>query len=260
LGIQTAREASSDFVLKIVSPLLAEGIAPAQIVNRAIGGLQRGLQRLGEFVARTQFGFGENIPSHTLARQFELEVVAVNPGSFEVGVRLSGAGRLEVPFESVNEAVRRFGSAARHISMGEATPEYLAELVSDLNAQLQLLQAFKDIAPSTRRRDLTISLVAQSAGDEPVTFTPVTRAYITSLIRSRSQHATETGVVREVDLDKRTFKLRTDTTTLRCRFSEGSEEMMTNTLGRRARISGTAKIATDGSILSFLTERLELLG
>lgn len=258
LGISTAREVSSDFVLKIQSPLLAEGIAPAQTVNRAIAGLQRGLQRLGEFLARTIYGFGENVPSHALAREFELEIIAVAPGSFEVGLRVSGAGKLEVPYESITEVIRRFNSAATHVSTRDATPEILTDLVSDLNAQLQLLQALKDIAPSRRRKELTVSLSAQALGSQPVIFNPLTRAYITSLIRSRSQHATEVGIIREVDLDKRTFKLRTAGTTLRCKFGAGSEELMTDALGRRARISGTVKIAPDGSILSFETEGLEL--
>src|ERR1700722_14597852 len=52
LGIKAVRELSSDFILKIESPLLSEGIAPAVVVNRAISGLQRGLQKLGEFVVK----------------------------------------------------------------------------------------------------------------------------------------------------------------------------------------------------------------
>lgn len=259
LGIREAREAAADFVLKIQSPLLAEGIAPAAVVNSAITGLQRGVQKLGEFLARDSFGVAEGVPSHTLAQEFELEVVAVAAGSFEVGLRMSSAGRIDLPPGSMREVIRRFREAAAHTSEGDATPEILSELVSDLSSQLQVLRALKEIAPPRTRKDVTVQLSSRAADAETVTFRPQTRSYIASLIRTRTRHAEETGDVREVDLDRRTFKIRTRATTLRCRLSGGREDLLARALGRRVRVAGTAELAPDGSIKFFRAEGLDLL-
>jgi hypothetical protein len=259
LGITAARELSSDFILKISSPLLAEGIAPVFVVNRAIAGLQTGLQKLGEFVVKANHGFGTNIPSHILAQEFDLEVVAVAPGSFEVGLRLSGRGRIDIPRESFGEATQILIDTAIHVSHREATSEFLTERLPDLSSQLQVLQALKDISPSSRRREITVSLQARFLGEQIVTFTVDTRKYLASLIRSRRREAMEVGIIREIDLDKRTFKLRTTTTTLRCKYTDWADERMANGLDRRARVSGVAQIAPDGKILSFSAQRLEFL-
>jgi len=259
LGVTAARQLSSDFILKIESPSLAEGIAPAFVVNRAIGGLQAGLQKLGEFVVKARHGFGPNIPSHLLAQEFDLEVVSVAPGSFEVGLRLSSRGRIDIPRESFGEAAQILIETAVHVSRRDATPELMTELLPDLSSQLQVLHALKEISPSTRRKEITVSLQARSFGEQFVGFNVDTRKYLTSLIRSRRRDATETGVIREVDLDKRTFKLRTTTTTLRCRYSGWADDVMANALGHRARVSGIAEIAPDGRISSFAARRLELL-
>jgi hypothetical protein len=259
LGIKAAREVSSDLILKIQSPLLPEGIAPAQVLNRAIAGLQRGLQSLGRFVARATYGLGEGISSYKLGQEFGLDVVALMPGSFEVGLRMSSAGKLDIPRGSFDEVIQKFGLAAAHVSEGDVTQELLSELVPDLNSQLQVLQALKDISPSQRQGDLTVSFSARSMGHRPAVFSPRTRSYITSLIRSTSRHAREIGVIREVDLDRRTFKLRTSAATLRCKLRGGTDDMMIGALGQRARVSGVVRIAPDGSITSFLADRLDIV-
>lgn len=258
LGIKAARESISDFVLKFESPLLAEGMAPAMIVNRAVSGMQKGLQKLGEFVVKARHQFGQNIPSHIMAQEFDLEIVAVAPGSFEVGLRLSSSGRVELPPESFNETIQMFSQAATHVSNRDATPELWAELLPDLSSLFQVLHALKDIAPSNRRREITVGLQVRSSGNQFVRFDVNTRRYVSGLIRTRRREASETGVIREVDLDKKTFKLRTATTTLRCKWTRWDDNTMAEALDRRAQLTGTAQITPDGRILSFIAARLEL--
>lgn len=259
LGIKAVRELSSDFLLKIESPLLSEGMAPAVVVNRAISGLQRGLQKLGEFVVKAKHGFGINIPSHVIAQEFNLEIVAVTAGSFEVGLRVSSRGRVEVPPESFNETIQMLADTVTHISHRDADPELLTELLPDLSSQFQVLHALREIAPSNRRRDITVALQTRLLGDQFVRFDADTKKYLGTLIRTRRREAAEIGIIREVDLDKKTFKLRTATTMLRCRWTRWDDNMMANALDRRAQLYGTAQVAPDGKVLTFSAIRVELL-
>jgi hypothetical protein len=234
-------------------------MAPALVVNRAVSGMQKGLQKLGEFVVKGRHQFGLNVPSHIMAQEFDLEIVAVAPGSFEVGLRLSSSGRMELPPESFNETIQIFSRAATHVSNHDATPELWAELLPDLSSQFQVLHALKDLAPSNRRREITVGLQVRSSGDQFVRFDVNTRKYLSALIRTRRREANQTGVIREVDLDKKTFKLRTATTTLRCKWSRWDDAIMSEALDRRAQLSGTAQVTPDGRILSLTATRLELL-
>ena len=259
LGIKAAREAASDFVLRIESEGLPEGTAPAPVLTDAIRALQRGLQKMGEYIARRAMGAREEIPARQLAKKFELEVIALVPGSFEVGLRVHAADEQPLPQEITAEAIQQFNRAVSQVGRLEITRETFRQIIPNLDFQLQVLYALRDLAPPRTRKELNIGFQSRFLPGETVTLKPEVRLAVSKLIRATIREAEEEGVVREIDLDKRTFKVRTEATTLRCRYRSDLEELVKESLDRRVRVAGRASGAPDQSIRYLTVTRLSRL-
>lgn len=258
IGVELARDVSTDFIVRIRSPLLTEGTAPASVVSRTVDALQRGLQRMGEFVARAQFNVPDVITHRRLIRQFQLDVVVITSGSFQVGLRVTEEEEPSVSRESVKEAIRRFSEALRY-AQREENREAFQRLVPDVNFQLQVLQSLKEMAPSRRRKDYDIEFRGGFLRDEPIVFKTETRAHIAKLIRATTEEAHDTGVVREINLENRTFHVKTRATTLRCRYPARLEQEIKRTLDKGVEVFGVAKVETDGKIKYVTVRRVRIV-
>ncbi len=247
LGIKAVREASSDFLLRIESENLLEGTAPAPVLTDAIRALQRATQKLGEYVARRELD-QEEITPRRLSKKFELEVIAFAPGSFEVGLSVRAADEKPLPQEITAEVIERLNRAVSYVAHLDVTREGFRQIIPDLGSQLKVLHALSDLAPPQTRKELKIGFQSRFLPGESVILGPEVRRVVSELIRATIQEAEEVGVVREIDLDKRTFKIRTETTTLRCRYPRDLEEIVKGALDRRVRVAGRARVAPDGSI------------
>jgi hypothetical protein len=259
-GVELAREAGSDFVIRFEGPPILEGAAPAAIVTKALSALQRSLQRMGEYVARAEFHVAEDLSSSQLARHFELEVVTVSPGSLRVGLKILPATEAAIPVESAGETVRKLSEAVRLIARrDEEGINAFHDSLPDLSFQLQVLQAVKELAPSRRRRGYAVELGGRHIGPEAVAFGPEVRSYVSRIIRATRREATQEGIVREINLDRRTFLIRTRATGLRCRYPEDLEQSVKRALDRRVRVTGTARTYLDGSLKLLTIRSLRLL-
>ena len=254
LGIRHALEAASDITIRISSASFAEGAAPTTVVSRTITALQRGLQRVGEFLARTRNTGTEGFSRASLARHFEFDVIAVVPGSFEVALKVSSPQSGAVPYEIAADALEKLGALIRQTGQVEIVPEQLRRIIPDLNFQLQVLQSLRELAPLQRRREYIVELGGSILRDERVVFTRRTRKQLADLIRTEVQDAVEEGIVREINLDRRTFIMKTQATTLRCRYQAPLEDQIKRLLDTRVSVHGRAVIAPDGSI-NYMTVR-----
>lgn len=259
VGVRAARLATSDYVLRIVSPALPEGVTSASVLSRGISALQKGLQRIGQFIVRTEFTPRIDIPPRSLAQHIELEVVAAGIGSFEVGLRLVSLDEAIIPGESLGAAVRKFSQVAQHVVGEEATLATLRKIVPDLNAELQVLQALKELAPSRRRREVSISIAGHSL-EGALELNADTRIHISRLIQYSTRDAHIEGTVREVDLDRNTFKVRSAAGVYRCRYDEALEHQVIQALDHRVRVSGRATVAADGTVGVITVRRIEPQG
>ena len=88
-------------------------------------------------------------------------------------------------------------------------------------------------------------------GNEPALLSAETRGIVGAFIRARTKDASAEGTVREVDFDKRTFRVRTQAATLRCRFGSELANVMEYALNQRVRVAATAQIYADGRMRDF---------
>lgn len=261
LRIAVPEENASDLVVRILSDRFAEGVLSAQIVSRTLAALHKGWQRLGEYVARQQASISQGfLPTRiVLAKNFELDVAAFSPGSFKISLNAS-LDRPEVSPESVTAAMESLTKVIECVSEIDSNGQRFQEVIPELSFRLWILEAMKEVAPPSRGASYEIEFRGRFLRGHRASFGPETRAEILSTIRSTTQNASEVGIVREINLDTKTFTVRTQTTSLRCKFAPEMEERIKRALDRNVRVTGRAFIQLDGTITSLKVRDIEELG
>lgn len=261
LRIATPEENSSDLVVRILSDSFAEGVLSAQIVSRTLSALHKGWQRLGEYVSRRQASIShEFLPTRiVLAKNFELDVAAFSPGSFIISLNASLDGP-EASRESVTEAMESLTKVIECVSEIDTNSQKFEEMIPELSFRLWILEAMKEVAPPSRGASYQIEFRGRFLRGHTASFGPETRADILSTIRSTTQNASEVGTVREINLDTKTFTIRTQTTSLRCKFDPEMEERIKRALDRNVKVTGKAFIHLDGTIKNLKVRHIEELG
>jgi hypothetical protein len=258
LGIATTE--TSDLSLRLISASFGEGIAPAQVVARTLTALQRGWQRIGEYISRKRSPKdGNELISTRLmyGKHFDLEIVAFAPGSFQISLN-AGLEKNAMDLDAEQTAMASLTKLIDFASDIQSKQESFREEIPDLAFQLWILEAMKEIAPPKKTSvEYQIEFSGRYFGQHKVIFGNETRAEILGTIRSTQQHATETGIIREINLDYKTFVIRTQTTALRCRFPVSMEDRVKNLLDKAVRVTGRAIIELDGRIKSLNVREIE---
>lgn len=248
VGVDAAIEGASDFIFRLESARDLAGMAPASIVTKGIAALQRGLQRVGEFVVRSNAAERGEHAAMRIADQFELELVAANPGSFRVGLRVRPVPSLFALRDSDKmAAVGRLASVLRLVSRGDNL-EHLGNELPDVNVRLQVLQSLKEVAPPRQKADYAIELSGRSLGNDHVILDRRTRQFIVGTIRLTRREASQDGIIREINLDRRTFQIRTPASSIRCQYPPELEPQATAALNHRVRVTGAAIVEIDGTL------------
>lgn len=261
IGVASAIERTSDFIFRLESARDLVGLAPASIVTKGIGALQRGLQKVGEFVVYRGVAERGQALLPRIAEQFELELVAANPGSFRVGLRVRPSGHLPRVSDADKEAAAgRLAAVLRIVSRGENIDAGLGDELPDINLRLQVLQALKDVAPPRQRADYAVELSGRFLGNDRIVLDRQSRKIIVKVIRATRRDASQDGIIREIDLDRRNFQVRTPASSIRCQYSPELEEQVTAALNRRVRVIGSARVAMDGTLRLLQVREITLLG
>lgn len=257
LRISLPEESMSDLVIRIVGQDFAEGIASAQVVSRTLSALHRGWQRLGEYIARQQSTMSEGLPTRiVLAKNFELDVAAFSPGSFKINLN-AALSRPDVSSEATAATMESLAKVIEYVSEIDVHRQHFQAVIPELSFQFWILEAMKEIAPPSRGSSYEIEFGGRLLRGHRVSFGSETRAEILSAIRSTTQNASEVGVIREINLDTRTFIIRTQTTSLRCKFASQLEDKVKRVLDKPVKVTGHAFIRLDGTITNLKVREIE---
>lgn len=259
LGISLAESETEDLVVRLVGDSHREGKASAQTVSRTLAALQRGWQKIGEYIARRDFGVPLEYPHNRLARNFELDVVAFSPGSFQISLSAAAVSEPNVPVESTTAAIQSLSRVIGYVADIDHNQQLFKETIPELTIQLQILQAMKEIAPPRRDTQYKVEFRGRFMGGKRVVFGPETRAAILGTLRSTQTHATEIGVIRELNLDTKSFVVRTETMTLRCRYPVELQERVKQGLDQTVSVSGRAITMMDGTVTTLNVREIQVV-
>jgi hypothetical protein len=247
LGIRLVRE-SEDITLRLVSESYRAGVAPIHVITRTLSAIQKGWQRVGEYVARSKFDLNASISQGAAAKNFDLNVVAFSPGSFQIGLNAVPVKMTELSPETTNTAIHTFVRVLEYASSISTSREKFRQEIPDSAFQLEVLQAMKDVAPPRRGADYFIEFGGRILGPTRFVFGPETRDDIVSVIRSTQQHVTQTGLMRRLNLDNRTFVINTETMAVTCQYPANLQELVKEGLDRWVKVEGHAFMQIDGTI------------
>lgn len=221
---------------------------PSSVLAAFLDALRKGVQSIGAF-NNTKVSRGR--PPAELQRACDFELVAFQPGSFKVGLRLPQARQMVMfPDDTLNEvrlALREYLELAIWVSSVQGQ-DALTRLFPDAAKRRVALRAFKPIIP---RANGGINYVELSGCEVPETrvirivhgtVSRVTTALHEAVSAEERQFV---GDVREMDLDKKRFILRNveGAREVRCMFSEDMQPIASSYLGKRVRVIGIQSTA-----------------
>jgi hypothetical protein len=201
--------------------------------------LRKGIQSVAEAMTRGELS---TRPTKQLKHAADMRVVALAPGSLQIGLRLSDddQGDAEaVPggAEVVREAFRKIFDSAANVVSDAKSPE------GDDTTQLAVWNAIKTIVPRERGGIELVELRGRLVPDaEPIRLTRDVNERIDRRIEQliREEVETHRGVVREIDLDSASFKLRgKNKRTIRCQFPPELAGIAKEALDHQVEVSGT---------------------
>ncbi len=209
VGITSAVSQEAEVWMRIAGPEIEIGDAPTSVVTQMLDILRRGVQTVAEFLQR---GAVAARPTTSLKQACDLRIVGWMPGSVQVGLRLP-----EIPLEEpgglsashqAREALGLYLDAASWVG-SEAEPDELERTIPDREQRRLLLNQIARIVPRPRGAAETVELSGRLMRG-PVQLKRASRQRVrTALLQTITEElVTVTGLLREIDLDGRSFIIR----------------------------------------------------
>ncbi len=241
-GFALAEDLEARLWLRLEGPRAKWRETPASVLTAFLDALRKGVQAVAGFIVA---GKVTARPSLALQEACNFELVAFRPGSFGVGLRLPSGYQLEMFETEAVAAARRalddFLLAARWAS-SKGTPDELLSLFPEAPRQRTILRALKPFVPRQNGGIDRVVLYGSDVPGEPVQLTQDAAVSIRKAFEAAvSEHEIQyVGEIREMDLDKKSFKLRQvpDVGEVPCRFGEDFLPIAQGLLGKRVRVIG----------------------
>ncbi len=236
----------SDVWMRLLGPSLSWPEAPTSVVTAFLDALRKGIQAIAEYTAT---GNLTTRPTKELKKACDLRVVAFQPGSLCVGVRIPDEEQLEL-FENteppVSNALRQFLEVASWVA-SDASTEALDGLISSSQGRRVVLNALKSFIPRPRGDVESVELSGRVVPrGQMIKLTRQSHQRIDNAIDvlETEQVDTHVGDLREIDLDNLSFTLRNaeDVHEIRCSFEEDLLETAKEAVDRRVQVTGTRRI------------------
>jgi len=223
---------------------LAGGLArwaetPSRLLSSSLDNLRKGVQSITTFDLTGKAG---QRPTQRILEASDPDVVLLQPGSLRVGLRWHPTGQMSL-FEGVDSAARR----AVHSLLGavrdlDQNGPYALSTENPLRRRV-VLRAVAEISPSKRSEFEVISFSGVDLpSQEPLILSRRTRESARAALKEAvgQGEIVMEGEVRELDLDKQTFKLREveGVGEVNCRGESVDFERVVKSLGSRVRIFG----------------------
>lgn len=264
-GVATALETESPIWLRLFGEQVHWPAAPTSLLTSYLESFRKGVQTVAEFLQHGQLVGGR--PADALKTACDFEVVAFQPGSIRVGLRLPDVATDELianPQPNPAErALDEFLEVAAWAGSGEVDA-VLENRFADPTQRRVMLNALKPLVPRPRGPVEGIELsgwrVHRAAA---IKLTRETNARVDSAIdRTVHERAEEhEGDLREIDLDELRFTLRDPAKLLevRCVFEESNLEQAIAALDKRIRVTGSRKVMPNRKASVLQVTRLEVI-
>lgn len=251
-GATDAARQQASLWIRLVGPRARWGETPSSVVTAFLDTLRKGVQSIA-----TSLSTGRSIgrPSNELHLACDFEVARFAEGSFEVGVRLPEPEQSDLfpvqAHEAARHALHEFLVAANWAASSLPLNEEIEQLLPEAKARRIALRAIKQFVP---RRDGGISFVELSGADVPsgnrIHLSPDASRAIDHALSEAIDEKEEVveGEIREMDLDKRTFRLRnvSGQADVPCKFGEDLAPVAAGLLGKRVVVIGLRREGESG--------------
>lgn len=242
-GVSLARLEHAPLWLRLVGRKARWGETSASVLTAFLDALRKGVQSIASYNIIGRIG---RRPSAEIQRACDLELVNFVPGSFQVGIRIPEPDQADLfpvpqlPFAET--ALTEFLSAADWAA-SDSPVDAVVSMFQDAPKRRVALRAVKAFVPRTSGG---IDFVELSGSAVPLAHTVhlapqathrIVKALETAVSAHEEQHE---GEIREIDLDKQTFKLRNVPTLgeVRCHFGDDIYPFAIELLGKRVRVIG----------------------
>ena len=142
IGVNAAVSEEAEVWMRLKGSGLEGDEAPASIVSSVLKTLREGILAIAEFTNRRS---GNTVPSTELTQACDLGIVALAPGSIQLGLRLPDASAKEGK-EEARRALTRYLEAAEWVG-SEAGPEQYEKEIHDPELGRLLLKEVEKLLP-----------------------------------------------------------------------------------------------------------------
>lgn len=264
-GAIVARQIHAPLWLRLSGERAQWGETPASVLTAFLDALRKGLQSIAGYNVT---GKASGRPTLEIQNACDIEVVDFAPGSFQIGVRLPDPDQAslfskELPTQA-ESALEDFLYAAQWAAGSQSVAD-LTSHFRDATKRRVVLRAVKAFVP---RSHGGIDFVELSGSAVPGGATlqvsqGAIQAILQALESAVSTHEQSfEGDIREMDLDRQTFRLRNvpEVSEVRCHFGDDLYPLATDLLGKRVRVIGTRQVAPEGDLGALEIVDIEKLG
>jgi hypothetical protein len=254
VGISALRD-RAHLWLRLVGPKARWGEMSTSVLTAFLDAVRKGVQSIATYDAT---GRPSKRPPIEIIRACDLELINIAPGSFQIGLRLPDPDQGSLFEESVaTRALEEFLAAAEWAA-SNSDRRTLESLLNDVTQRRLALRAVKAVVPRGSGGVLFLELSGSMVhSKDPIHLATIAADRIQEALEEAvSEHEERhEGDIREMDLDRQTFKLRGRELAreVLCHFTDDLYPTMTALLGKRVRVIGVRRLG--GKLLDGLLHR-----
>lgn len=241
-GVCDAQANAVDLWMRLEGPRLAWPDVPVSVLAAYLDSFRKGIRTVAEILVPGKL---ETAARSSLRRLCDFRVTALETGSLRVGLRIPDEESPEyLGARPVRAAVKEYVEVAAWAG-SEALVETLDEKITDARRRRVLLDAVGHLAPPARGWVTSVELTGRAVGNSsPVRLTRSSKERIRAALATMagSREETNEGIIREVDLDKRSFILRDGENEVFCSFDPELTESVKQGLDRRVIVRGERRL------------------
>lgn len=271
VGINDAVAETATLWMKLEGDEIDPGDAPTSVVTKMLDVLRVGVQAVAEFLNRGALGIR---PTAQIKDACDLRIIAWLPGSVKVGLRLPEVDPSLFPEVrgEAEKALRLYLHTATWVASQDDDAVLEAE-VPDSTERRLLLNQVERLVPRPHGGIEYVELFGRKMPRGAVQLRRESRERVRGAIERTVRQAipepelvTEEGVLREIDLDQRTFIVRTpdQISETRCAIGSDSDDLLAiakEGLDHRVRVVGKRQThPTKRQSLPLQVHEIEILG
>jgi hypothetical protein len=211
IGVTRATAEEADIWMRIQGPEIELGDAPTSVVTAMLDLLRRGVQTVAELLQKGSVGAR---PTAEIKQACDLRIVGWQSGSVKVGLRLPIASSSHL-FEETDiahqarQALRLYLQTASWVGSEHDATRFESE-IPDAEQRRLLLNQVARLVPRPRGGVEIIELSGKEIAQKSVCLQRASRERIRQAISRtvEDEMVNAEGILREIDLDQRTFIIR----------------------------------------------------